>query len=123
MGIFKKACACYQRGPAALGVAMCPESFDTSRCIIKTPPRRSLASRSNARRRFLPLFLSNRPQIPQRRAESSQDGTGRIFPRFPGESCDFQQACVILAAGNRLGMANGVCESVSVCVSVCDYVC
>ena len=40
--IFKKACvrACSvtSKGPAALGFAMCPESFDTSRCIIKTLP-------------------------------------------------------------------------------------
>lgn len=42
VSISKKACvhACSvtSKGPAAPGFAMCPESFDTSRCIIKTLP-------------------------------------------------------------------------------------
>lgn len=82
--IFKKenvcACSMTSKRPAGLGVTMCPESFDTSRCIIKTLPH--MLARQETRQSlvhtlaFCAPVLLKRAQIPQRHVERLQKCRG-----------------------------------------------
>lgn len=93
--IFKEENVCAysmtSKRPAGLGVTMCPESFDTSRCIIKTLPH--MLARQDTRQSlvhtlaFCAPVLLKQAQIPQRREERLQkcreadkSKIGRIFP-------------------------------------------